>query len=351
MSLIKRAVRELPRYEVPQDGRVVKLNQNEFPRDLPELIKREVLRRLAETPWQRYPDGEAANLVSALAGYAGVSKECVLVGNASNELIQTVIAATCESGDSIVTVTPGFAVYGRVASTLGVQVQEVPLRPDFSFDPEALVAAAAAARAVIFANPNNPTGTWLPVVDIEELAARVECLVCVDEAYFEFHGETALPLLRNYGNLVLLRTFSKAFRLAGVRLGYLLGPPHVVADLAKARLPFSVGVLQQIAGEVVIAHHQLLGEEIQQVVQQREELIAALQGIEGMEVVRSRANFVLFRHRNVPAPVLFAALRRRGVLVRAFGGILSQWLRVTVGTPAETQAFLQAVAHALAEGA
>ncbi len=349
MSLIKLAVRELPRYEVPQDGGVVKLNQNEFPRDLPEPIKGEILARLAETPWQRYPDGEATTLVAALAAYAGVSKECVLVGNASNELIQTVIAATCDSGDSIVTVTPGFAVYGRVARTLGVKVHEVPLRPDFSFDPEALVATAAGARVVIFASPNNPTGTWLPVADIQELAARVECLVCVDEAYFEFHGETALPLLRNYGNLVLLRTFSKAFRLAGARLGYLLGPPQVVADLAKARLPFSVGILQQIAGEVVMAHHELLRQEIQQVVQQREELIGALQATEGVEAVPSRANFVLFRHQTVSAPVLFAALRRRGVLVRAFGGALSQWLRVTVGTPAETQTFLQALADAIAE--
>jgi histidinol-phosphate aminotransferase len=349
MSLIKQRVRELPRYEVPQDGDVVKLNQNEFPHDLPEPIKGEILARLAETPWQRYPDGQALGLMAAVAAYAGVPQECVLLGNASNELIQTVIAATCDSGDYIVTVTPGFAVYGRVAATLGVGVREVPLRADFSFDAEAMVAAASGARVVIFASPNNPTGTWLPVAEIEELVARVDCLVCVDEAYFEFHGETALPLMRNYGNLVLLRTFSKALRLAGIRLGYLLGPPQVVAEMAKARLPFSVGILQQIAGEVVLAHRQLLDQEIREVVQQREELVAALQGVAGVEAIRSRANFVLFRHQQVPASDLFAALRRRGVLVRAFGGVLSDWLRVTVGTGRETKAFLQALSAALTE--
>ncbi|MCR4439893.1 MAG: histidinol-phosphate transaminase [bacterium] len=349
MSLIKQRVRELSRYEVPQDAQMVKLNQNEFPRDVPDQFKREILARLAAASWQRYPDGEAGALVTAIAAYAGVPAECVLVGNASNELIQTVISATCESGDTIVTVTPGFAVYSRVARILGACVREVPLRADFSCDPEALVAAAHGARLVIFATPNNPTGTWMAVSDIEELVARVDCLVCVDEAYFEFHGETALPLLRSYSNLVLLRTFSKALRLAGARLGYLLGPPQVVAELAKARLPFSVGILQQIAGEVMLAHRKLLEKEIQEVVCQREELLAVLPSISGVQAVPSRANFVLFRHQAVPAATLFSALRRRGVLVRSFGDALSDWLRVTVGTPAENQAFLAALRASLVE--
>lgn len=349
MSLIKQCVRELSCYEVPQDAQMVKLNQNEFPRDVPEEIKKEILARLAATSWQRYPNGQAGELVTAIASYAGVPAECVLVGNASNELIQTVIAATCDSGDSIVTVTPGFAMYSRVARILGTGVREVPLRPDFTFDPEALVAAAHGARLVIFGTPNNPTGTWMAVSDIEDLVARVDCLVCVDEAYFEFHGETALPLLRRYGNLVLLRTFSKALRLAGLRLGYLLGPPQPVAELAKARLPFSVGILQQIAGEVMLAHRDVLEQEIQEVVRQREELLAALPHISGVQAVPSRANFVLFRHQAVPSAMLFSALRRRGILVRSFGGALSDWLRVSVGTPAENQAFLAALRASLAE--
>ncbi len=349
MRLIKERVRALPRYEVPQEGQLVKLNQNEFPADVPEVVKQEVLARLASTPWQRYPDGQAAELTRAIAGYAGVSPECVLVGNASNELIQAVVAATCESGDRVVTVTPGFAVYSRVASILGAEVREVPLRPDFSFDAEAMAEAALGADLVIFASPNNPTGTWMPSTALAQLVPTCKCLVCVDEAYFEFHGETALPLLNGHDNLVILRTFSKAWRLAGFRLGYLLGPAAVVAEIAKAKLPFSVGILQQIAGQVLLAHKELLERAIAEVVDQREKLYAQLQGVAGLEVVPSRANFLLFRHQEVPAARLFVALRRRGVLVRSFGGTLSQWLRVTVGTARENRSFVQALVACLEE--
>ncbi|MDZ7393281.1 MAG: histidinol-phosphate transaminase [candidate division KSB1 bacterium] len=349
MTLIKQQVLALSRYEVPQEQQIVKLNQNEFPADVPEPVKQEILARLAATAWQRYPDGQAKELTKAIAEYVEVPAEWVLVGNASNELIQAVVAATCESGDVMVTVSPGFAVYSRVATTLGVSVREVPLREDFSFDAEAMAEAAQGTRLVIFASPNNPTGTSMLPDEMERLVARVDCLVCVDEAYFEFHGESAVPLLRHHGNLVVLRTFSKGWRLAGLRLGYLVGPPGLVAEIGKARLPFSVGVFQQVAGQVVLAHRTLMQQATREVVNQREKLLTRLQQMRGLVVVPSRANFLLFRHEHVPATRLFGALRERGVLVRSFGGALSQWLRVTIGTAAENQQFVAALSASLEE--
>jgi histidinol-phosphate aminotransferase len=341
MSLIRPCVSRLETYAVSQAPDCVKLNQNESPDDLPPEVKRAALARLEAIPWNRYPCQEAAELTRRLAADAAWPSDGVLVGNASNELIQTIILSACGPDDLLVTVTPGFAIYKRAAAASGIRVAEAPLKEDFSFDVADIIARARQARLVILASPNNPTGTALGPADVRTLVESQDGLVVIDEAYFEFHGQTAQPLLAGRDNLIILRTFSKAMGLAGLRLGYLLGSPAVVRDLAKAKLPFSVGALQQAVALEVLARRDLIEARVGRIIAERERLTEALRQIPGVTPVPSRANFILFGLDDLPAATVYERLLQGGVLVRPFGGPrLEDKLRVTVGTPMENDAFL-----------
>jgi len=341
MSCLKPRILRLEAYAVSQEPGCVKLNQNEAPDDLPPEVKRAVLARLGEIAWNRYPSQGAEALVRRLSADLDFPAEGILVGNGSNEIIQTLVTAACGPDDRLVTVTPGFAVYKRVAATLGVGVEESPLREDFSFDLDDLIARGRGASLVIFASPNNPTGTAIEPGGVEKLLKAVDGLVAVDEAYVEFHGSTALRLTAEHENLVILRTFSKAMGLAGLRLGFLLGPPALVRELAKAKLPFSAGALQQAVALEVLARPDLIERRVRAIVAERERLTEALARIPGVNPVASRANFVLFGLRDLPAAAVYERLLEGGVLVRPFGGPrLEDKLRVTVGTPPENDAFL-----------
>lgn len=341
MSLIRPSVSALEAYAVAQDRDCVKLNQNESPDDIPPEVKQAVFARLARIPWNRYPPQDAAELRRRLAEVNGHPADGILVGNASNEIIQAVVSAVCAPGDVLVTVRPGFAIYKRVAAVLDVGVVEAPLGQGFSFDVGEIIARANGARLVILASPNNPTGTALGIADVERLVGAASGLVAVDEAYFEFHGLTARPLIERFENLVILRTFSKAMGLAGLRLGYLLGRPALVRQIDKAKLPFSVGVLQQAAALELLDRPALVERRVRTVVAERDRLTEELRRVPGVVPIPSRANFVLFALTDQPAATIYERLLRLGVLVRRLGGPeLENKLRVTVGTAAENDAFL-----------
>ena len=260
MSTIKPNIAALREYVVEQDLGRIKLNQNESPGDLPRFLKDQILGQLESIDWNRYPPGDAHALISAVADYRNFPASGILVGNGSNEMIQTLVYSTCDTGHSIVTVKPGFSVYKRVADIMNIAVVEVPLDDDFNFDIDALVNAGQDARIMFLATPNNPTGTSLSVNRVKGIAESVPCIVAVDEAYFEFSEQTAQPLISELDNIIILRTFSKALRLAGFRLGYMLGPETLIKGLRKARLPFSVGFFQQIAGEIMLKHKSLFSD-------------------------------------------------------------------------------------------
>jgi len=344
MSLIKSDVIRLPAYVVAQEGARVKLNQNETPWDMVSDLKDRVLNELNRREWNRYPSGGAENLREAIARYTQHPASGIIVGNGSNELIQMLASALCSTGDRIVTVEPGFAVYERVASVMGVQAVKVPLREDFSFDTSALLDAGRGARLMFLACPNSPTGTMLSVSDIEKIAGRFSGMVAVDEAYFEFSCQTAQPLLASRDNLVILRTFSKAMGLAGLRLGYLMARADTARELEKAKLPFSVGVLQQIAGEMILSQPQVIESRVNAVVAERERTFRALQKLPGLRPIPSRANFILFASRLRPAAELYQKLKQEGILVRPFDSpALADMLRVTIGEKEENDLFLSAL--------
>ena len=350
MKGIKGTILKLDSYSVAQDFSRIKLNQNESPVDLPAEIKEEVFRRLKKVFWSRYPSATAASLIEKISIYTGFPSPGIIVGNGSNELIQTLIYAICDSGDRIITVRPGFSIYKRVASVMNIAVMEVPLQKDFSFDVEAIIEKGKKAKLMILASPNNPTGTVLKVEEIERIARNFDGIVTVDEAYYEFSKETCQELIDKLENIVVIRTFSKALGLAGVRLGYLLGREEMARALFKARLPFSLGIFHQVVGEVVLEKKRFIEANVEKIIKERERLFKELKKIRFIRPIPSYANFILFESKNQSGKDLYQRLFEKGIVLRYFDiPRMKNMLRVTVGTHDENDTFLEKMKQ-LAEG-
>jgi histidinol-phosphate aminotransferase len=352
---VKPAVRALSAYALAAREAEVKLNQNENPWDAPESVKRRVLDAVLGRPFSRYPEFDPRALVERLAAFAGWRPDGVLAGNGSNGLIEALLLVTAGPGVRVVIPEPTFTLYGLMTGILGAESVRVPLGLDLEYDAEALLAARRASHAgvTIVCSPNNPTGGVLPAAAVARLCQDADGLVVVDEAYHEFSGETVVPLLREHDNLVVLRTFSKALALAGLRVGYLLASPVLVREIDKARLPYSINFLSQAAALACLDAWDELRGTVERLRAEREVLAAALARMPGVRPYPSRANFVLFELERAAPRAVFEALFARGVLIRDVSGYprLSRCLRVSVGTPDENGRFLQVLAAALEEAA
>jgi len=351
---IRPAVRERSEYVVDlPSGIDVKLNQNESPFDLPDALKEELLGIYEQVEVNRYPSEQPERLRHALAEHDGVDPEQIIVGNGSNEITYTFGLAFLDPGAPVVLPRPMFSLYDKVARLQDADLTSVPPRDDLGFDAEALAAAVAETEAAltVMATPNNPTGLAMTLDEIERVVAASPGFVVVDEAYVEFNPEgTATDLLDRHPNLIILRTLSKAFGLAGIRIGYLMAHPAVVTELMKARLPFMVDRFAEQTALAVLRRWDLVEDRVRRMQASIEEVTEALQSMDGVEVVPSQANFVIFTT-PAPADALQDRLADRGVLVRNMGGYpeLEGYLRVSAGTEAENNAFLGALETSLHE--
>jgi len=350
MRVIKPNIQRLTDYAVEQGLTRVKLNQNESPFDIPDFLKEQILNRMTVTSWNRYPPGRATALIRAISDYTRFPASGIMVGNGSNEIIQTLIYSTCDTGDQILLVKPSFSIYKRIASIMNIDVMEIPLLKDFQFDIPSLIEAGQNAQILMLSTPNNPTGTTLQPDQVKEIAANVPCLVAVDEAYFEFSQKTVQPFLEGADNMVILRTFSKALRLANLRIGYLLGQPNLVNHLVKCRLPFSIGSFQQIAGEFILKNEDTLIPFIDAIKRERDRIYNELNKMGSIIPIPSEANFILFKILSIYGEDLYNSLYHKGVLIRHFDdSLLENWLRVTIGTPEENNLFLDVLGEVVGE--
>jgi histidinol-phosphate aminotransferase len=346
LETIKPRVRALKAYTLTPDRATVKVNQNENPWDAPEAIKQETLRRMSARAWSRYPDFVPVSLHERLAEFAGWRTEGVVAGNGSNELIQATLMVSIGEGRRVLISEPTFALYRQVTTVLGGEVISVPLDDELGFDVDALVRTVETEKpeVTIVCSPNNPTGAVLSEKDLARLLEASRGLVVVDEAYHEFSGQTAAPLLREYPNLVVFRTFSKALALAALRVGYLLAAPQLAREIAKAVLPYNLNAFSQTAAEVAIEHYGELEKLVARIVEERGRLCEGLKRIRGLAPVASRANFMVVRTEVEPREV-FGGLLERDILVRDVSGypMLKDYFRVSVGTPAENDRLLSAL--------
>lgn len=341
----------LSAYLAPQLEAPVRLNTNECPYPPPETLSRDLAEAVARIPFHRYPDRDATSLRKGLAELTGHPVEGVWAANGSNEVIQHLCLAYGGPGRAALLFEPTYSLHRLIPRMVGMEILDARLGEGFLIDERAVDAVAEHRPSIVFVcSPNNPTGNAQPGDLVAPLCEAADGLVIVDEAYGEFGGETAQPLVQEHENLVVVKTFSKAFSMAAVRLGYALASPSIVEDLAKVRLPYHLSALTQAAGEAALRHVAAARELLGRIREQRDRILRELGAIEGVEVFSSDANFVLFRTA-VEAAVLWRALLDRGVLVRdvsAYPG-LERCLRVTAGTPEETDAFLTALPESLEE--
>jgi histidinol-phosphate aminotransferase len=338
-------------YGAPQLDVAVRLNTNETPVPPPAGFLEEVARRLPQLELNRYPDREAQALRAALAARDGLDPSRVWVANGSNEVLLQLLQLYGGPARSALLFRPGYSMYPELCRTTGTRTFIAGLPPDGRLRVEdiAELVGDQDPDVVLLANPNNPTGALVDLDVVRALHDAHRGLLVVDEAYIEFapEGASCRGLLDELPRLVISRTFSKAFRLAGLRLGYLLAPAQVVEDLQKVRLPYHLDAITQLAGLVALEQEASFLDQRRITAEQRERVATHLRGLPGVVVVPSAANFLLFTS---PAADTFQRLLDLGVLVRDVSSSVGTEgaLRVTVGTSEENDRFLAAMDAVLA---
>jgi histidinol dehydrogenase len=335
------AVRRQRAYELTAPPAApIKLNQNEAPLDLPVPLKERLLAQFRSLDWRRYPPFDPTPLKAAIAKTDGWRSDGVLVGNGSNELLTLLIRSVVGKGDAVVRPEPCFSLYPLHLDVAGAA--QIPVRlelsRDYAYDEGALVEAGRRAKVVLLTSPNNPTGSMLSRATVEHLLGQTDALLVIDEAYREWCGQDFAPLLGADVPLVLLRTYSKSQALAGLRFGYLLGPPSLCAELGKVVLPYAVNSLTQAAVIELLGHPELVPDRVALVTAERARLSARLRA-KGRRVIEGGANFVLMS--SLEPKFEFERLLGAGVLVRDLSQAVPGFLRVSIGTPAETDRLLE----------
>lgn len=323
------AVAAMTAYTLELRAAEIKLNQNESPFDFP--FKAEVLERVAERAWNRYPDFESSMLRGALARAWSLESDNILAGNGSNELLAAAIGAFVGPGTPVVFARPTFALYEKLVTIAGGLPVPIELDPATGLLPlDATVRAAESLRGavVIVCSPNNPTGGVLPTGGIETLL-DTGATVLFDRAYGDFANDVFPPL---HDRLVTFSTFSKAWGLAALRVGWLASTAATCREIRKVKLPYSLNIVSETVAALALERREIRDRNVGNVIAERERMLDAMRAIPTVTVFPSKANFIAFRSR-----ARFEDFLERGILVRKY----ADFLRVSVGTPEENDAFLE----------
>ena len=332
--------------EQPKIAGLIKLNTNENPYP-PSPAVQAALQAIPPEALRLYPDPDASALKQALAAYHGLEANEVFVGNGSDEVLGFAFMALLKHEAPLLFPDITYSFYPVYCKLLGIAYEEVPLNEAMQI--EVADYRRRACGGIIFPNPNAPTGTALPLSAVEELlGAHPQAVVAVDEAYVDFGADSAVPLIRRYPNLLVIRTFSKSRSLAGLRVGYALGHPKLIEALERVKNSFNSYPLDRMAQAGAIAS---VGDETyfqqtrQAIIASREKVVQSLQQI-GFSVLPSSANFIFARHASIPAAQLAAGLRERAIIVRHFNHPrIAQYLRITIGTVEECAALVAALSE------
>ena len=352
-ALLRPEVLALFAYHVPDATGMVKLDAMENPYPWPDAMLDEWLLHLRTAKINRYPDPSADRLRAALRSVGGIPEDAeLMLGNGSDELIQIILMGLAGDDPVVLSPQPSFAMYRQIAVSLGLRFVGVELdAEDYSLDMEAMRDAIVQHQpSVIFlAYPNNPTGNAFAKKDIVEILRIAPGLVVVDEAYGPFADDTFMPMLGEFPNLLVMRTLSK-LGLAGLRLGYLAGHPDWIRQFDKLRLPYNINVLTQQTAEFALSKQAVLAGQVGQIRADREHLASQLSALP-VKVLPSQTNFICFKLLVGDAGNVFERLKQSGVLIKNLspsGGLMTNCLRVTVGTPKENQLFMDALTLSLA---
>lgn len=348
-TLVRPEIRALNAYHVPDATGLIKLDAMENPYGWPDVLEAQWLETLRGVALNRYPDPEGRALQEALGAAMDIPADMgLLLGNGSDELIQMIALALAQPGGKILSVEPSFVMYRMIARVVGMDYVGVPLRAeDFSIDlPAVLEAIEREQPSLIYlAYPNNPTGNRFDADAMVRIIEAAPGLVIVDEAYSPFTDASFMGLLGDWENLLVMRTVSK-MGLAGLRLGYLVGPSAWLDEIDKVRLPYNINVLTQISATFALQHKSVFDDQTHAIRIERTHLFEALSHLQGIHAYPSEANFILTRMPERQADAVFAGLKERKILVKNLNGahpLLQDCLRLTVGTPDENAAMVTAL--------
>ncbi len=331
---------------------IVRLDKNESPYELPDFLKKKCLKEFLCLRWARYPEGEEETL-KILSNYAEFPPEGILLGNGSNELIQSIFLAFLEKGKKVLLPDPCFSIYPWMASVAKSEVIYTGMDSNFRYDYGDLIKKAKSSEIslIVLLSPHNPCGCIISENVIEEIISSVSVPVLIDEAYYEFSGKTFKNLIEEHHNIIILRTFSKAFSIAGLRIGYMLGKPEIVNKVANFKPPFSINSFSLVVVKKLLKYKNIFRQISENIVKNREKLFESLKKIKGIKPFPSMGNFILFELEDKDSAILFDKLEKRGVVVRKFFNDkrLKKCLRVSVGGEEENEKFIRALKEAINE--
>jgi histidinol-phosphate aminotransferase len=344
-DLVGKNIFEQSGYITPEVIGAIKMDANENPISLQEPFKKKLMEEMSRVDFNRYPEAGAFKLRDRFAQYHGVDKNMVMLGNGSDELIQTLCITLKGKIKGVLVPVPTFSMYKIIAVNTGNKVVEVPLDKNFDLDCDAIIGRIKKnSPALVFLSyPNSPTGNLFSRDKIEVIVKKSPGIVVVDEAYAIFSGQTLLPLLKKYDNLIFLNTLSK-LGLASMRLGFLIGNKDIVSQLDKVRLPYNVNSLSQIAANFFLDYHDEFSWQVTEIIKRREELYLKLKEIAGITPYPSQANFIFFSCA-FDSNRIYNKLVAEGIIVKNLNipPLMPDSMRVTVGNRNENEAFLRAL--------
>jgi histidinol-phosphate aminotransferase len=349
MDLVCEKIKSLKAYHVETVENGIKLHANENPYPpSPELLKK-ILARFEKLNLNRYPDPDCKTLKEAISTRIGVPTNQLVIGNGSDELIQNLMQVFCNEGDTVAFPDPTFAMYAITAKGMGLKVHTFPLNDNWDFKATPLIERlnASHARIVFISYPNNPTGNCFSRTEIQKLVENFEGIVVLDEAYYDFSGQSFLSQMKDHNNLVILRSLSK-IGLAGLRVGYGIFPSTLVDEINKVRLPYNSNSISQIGATELMNNFETVQKQINSIKEERTRLLDELAKIKSITAFPSDANFILFKASH-DGESIYRNLIKNGVLVRNLGAHprLKNCMRVTIGTKAENDQFLNRLTKAI----
>ncbi|MEF9952898.1 MAG: histidinol-phosphate transaminase [Clostridium sp.] len=348
-NLVKKKVRDLSPYVVLESEGYTKLDANENSENLFKRCFNDFVTKVAEGQINRYPDPSSTKLREKVAKYVGYGdKDNIICGNGSDELICCLISTFMEGDDVFLTHAPTFSMYKISNQILGGRFIEVPSDENFNVDIDGIISEAnnKKAKLIMLCNPNNPTGTIIKREDILRVINETSSIVVVDEAYYEFLGETLCDKAVEMDRVIVLRTLSKAFALAGARCGYLVAGKGLANQVLKVKPPYNLNSLTQMAGEVILDAGDRVFESIKRIKSQRDIMIEKLNKINGIKVFETGANFVLIK--TDKASEITNLLKDKKIIVREFSGkYLDNCIRLTVGFESENNIVINSIKEVL----
>ena len=341
----RKGLAEMPSYDVVERPWNIKVNANECGMNLPPLVEDRVMARMSHIAFNRYPNEEMEDLMEAIAKNYGMSKENVLLGNGSSEIIEKIFHCFGGKNHKIVFPQPSFSMYHIYAKAAEAEGVPFDLNDDYSLNVKTFVKTVNDNNAslAVVCNPNNPTGNYIPVSDIEYIAQHIECPFLVDEAYIEFHGGTSVGLMEKYPHLMIARTFSKAYGLASCRCGYLLAQKDLAEMIGKAFMPYHMNTLTLVTADTVFQMRDEYVPRIQQMISERKRMEELYASLEGFTVYPSNTNFIFVKYDK--AVELNERLVSLSMGIRSFGKAprLENCLRISMGTRMENDEIFKAV--------